>query len=74
MVKVFFTLNRAEKWHALFALNGVGGGWVSFGEMVGLVAIKMGEIIQQKVLKQMFFGIFSLFHKLGSFENRYLLH
>ena len=51
MVKVFFTLNRAEKWHALFALNGVGGGWVSFGEMLRHIALRIREIIQQQGLK-----------------------
>ena len=51
MVKFFFTLNRAEKWHALFALNGVGGGRVSFGEMVRHNALKRGEMIKQDGLK-----------------------
>ena len=51
MVKVFFTLGRAEKWHALFALNGVGGGWVSFGELVRHNALKRGEMIKQDGLK-----------------------
>ena len=50
-LRFFFTLNRAEKWHALFALNGVGGGWVSFGEMVRHNALKRGEMIKQDGLK-----------------------